>query len=83
MKPGTGRCCSDAQAACAFRYLASKDSPFFHTIKVTAAILRANVSRAMSRFHALGQQAQIEIAQGSGGDGWRAVAAPLKIFFRS
>jgi len=39
-----------AQAACGFRYSASKGSPFFHTCKVMAAILRANVSRASSGF---------------------------------
>ena len=37
-----------AQAACDFRYSASNASPFFHTCKVMAAILRAKVSRAIS-----------------------------------
>src|SRR5260370_2002832 len=37
----------DAQAACAFSFPASKFSPFFHRVNVMAAILRANVSRAM------------------------------------
>ena len=37
-----------AQAACDFRYSASNASPFFHTCKVMAAILRASVSRAIS-----------------------------------
>jgi hypothetical protein len=39
-----------AQAACDFRYSALKGSPFFHTCKVMAAILRARVSRAISGF---------------------------------
>jgi len=37
-----------AQAACDFIYSASNASPFFHTCKVIAAILRASVSRAIS-----------------------------------
>ena len=37
-----------AQAACGFTYSASNASPFFHTCKVMAAILRAKVSRAIS-----------------------------------
>src|SRR6266566_4954766 len=37
----------DAQAACAFSFSASKFSPFFHRVNVMAAILRANVRRAM------------------------------------
>jgi len=36
----------DAQAACDFSFLASKSSPFFHSVSVIAAILRASVSRA-------------------------------------
>ena len=39
-----------AQAACDFRYSASNASPFFHTCKVMAAILRARVSLASSGF---------------------------------
>ena len=39
-----------AQAACGFRYSASKGSPFFQTCKVMAAILRARVSLASSGF---------------------------------
>ena len=38
----------NTQAVCGFRYLASKRTPFFQTIKVMAAILRANVRRAIS-----------------------------------
>ena len=38
----------DTQAACGFRYWASKRTPFFQTCKVIAAILRASVRRAMS-----------------------------------
>jgi hypothetical protein len=37
----------DAQAACDFSFSASKFSPFFHRVKVMAAILRASVSRTM------------------------------------
>ena len=37
----------DAQAACDFSFSASKFSPFFHSVKVMAAILRASVRRAM------------------------------------
>jgi len=40
----------DAQAACCFRCSASKLTPFFQTIKVMAAILRARVSRAIVGF---------------------------------
>ena len=40
----------DAQAACGFRYSASKPTPFFQTIKVMAAILRARVRRAIVGF---------------------------------
>jgi hypothetical protein len=37
----------DAQAACEFNLLMSKSSPFFHSVSVMAAILRANVRRTM------------------------------------
>ena len=37
----------DAQAACDFSFSASKFSPFFHSVSVIAAILRASVRRAM------------------------------------
>ena len=37
----------DAQAACDFSFSASKFSPFFHSVKAMAAILRASVRRAM------------------------------------
>src|ERR1700674_4458368 len=40
----------DAQAACAFRCSASKRPPFFQSVKVMAAILRASVRRAISGF---------------------------------
>jgi len=39
-----------AQAACAFSCSGSKRSPFFQTIKLMAAILRARVSLAISGF---------------------------------
>ena len=38
----------DTQAACDFRYWASKRTPFFQRCKVIAAILRASVRRAIS-----------------------------------
>jgi hypothetical protein len=38
----------NTQAACGFRYWASKRTPFFQTCKVIAAILRASVRRAIS-----------------------------------
>jgi hypothetical protein len=38
----------DTQAACGFRYWASKHTPFFQMCKVMAAILRASVRRAIS-----------------------------------
>src|ERR1022692_4877082 len=41
---------TDAQAACCFRCSASKPTPFFQTIKVMAAILRARVRRAIVGF---------------------------------
>src|SRR2546428_11584543 len=44
----------DAQAACAFSFSASKFSPFFHRVNVMAAILRANVRRAMVGWMPLG-----------------------------
>ena len=37
----------DAQAACDFSFSASKFSPFFQSVSVMAAILRASVRRAM------------------------------------
>ena len=43
---GSGLWAQDAQAACGFRYWASKCTPFFQTVKVMAAILRARVRRA-------------------------------------
>jgi hypothetical protein len=38
----------DTQAVCGFRYLASKLTPLFHTIKTIVAIFLAKVSRAIS-----------------------------------
>jgi hypothetical protein len=38
---------NDAQAACRCNCLGSKLTPFFHKIKVMAAIFRARVRRAM------------------------------------
>jgi hypothetical protein len=37
----------DAQAACEFSLSMSKSSPFFHSVSVMAAILRASVRRTM------------------------------------
>ena len=37
----------DAQAACDFSFSMSKFSPFFHNVRVMAAILRASVRRTM------------------------------------
>ena len=37
----------DAQAACDFSFSTSKLAPFFHSVKVMAAILRASVRRTM------------------------------------
>ena len=37
----------DAQAACRCKFCGSKRTPFFHIVKVMAAILRARVRRAM------------------------------------
>ena len=39
---------SDTQAVCDFRYLASKLTPLFHTIKTIVAIFLAKVRRAIS-----------------------------------
>src|ERR1700687_5207003 len=47
----------DAQAACCFRCSASKRTPFFQTIKVIAAILRARVRRAIADFIPLASKA--------------------------
>ncbi len=47
----------DAQAACCFKCLASKLTPFFQTIKVIAAILRAKVRRAIEGFLPLASKA--------------------------
>ena len=48
---------TDAQAACCFRCSASKRTPFFQTIKVMAAILRARVRRAIGGFIPLATKA--------------------------
>ena len=37
----------DAQAACRCKFWGSKPTPFFHIVKVMAAILRARVRRAI------------------------------------
>ena len=54
--PGT-KFSTDAQAACGFRYSASKRTPFFQTINVMAAILRARVRRAIVGFMPLATKA--------------------------
>jgi hypothetical protein len=48
---------NDAQAACGFSCPASKRTPFFHTSKVIAAILRASVRRAIGGFIPLAMSA--------------------------
>ena len=40
----------DAQAACGFSCSASKCAPFFHRVRVIAAIFRAKVRRAIAGF---------------------------------
>ena len=47
----------DAQAACGFSRSASKRSSFFQSVKAMAAILRANVRRAISGFIPLSSKA--------------------------
>jgi len=48
--PGWSGWAGDIQAVCGFRCWASKRTPFFQTINVMAAILRAKVRRAISLF---------------------------------
>jgi hypothetical protein len=48
---------TDVQAACCFKCWASKQTPFFQTSKVIAAILRARVSRAIVGFIPLATKA--------------------------
>ena len=72
----------DTQAACVFRCSASKSTPFFQTIKVMAAILRATVRRAIEGFTPL----VIKVWQNSFKGPVQLlalVAAPLKMFLRS
>src|ERR1700687_4522121 len=73
---------TDAQAACCFRCSASKRTPFFQTIKVMAAILRANVRGAIVGFIPVDTKAAETYWNGPGTAAAR-IAAPLKIFFRS
>jgi len=54
---GTGLSTEDVQATCGFIFSASKLSPFFHSVRMTAAILRASVSRAMVGFMPLASRA--------------------------
>ena len=66
----------DTQAACDFRYWASKLTPFFQMCKVIAAILRASVRRAISgrmplvsnAVSAAGRVGIRAVDRGSGGD---------------
>ena len=53
--PGMERISRDTQAVCGFRYLASKWTPFFQTVKVIAAILRASVRRTIVGLMPFGQ----------------------------
>src|ERR1700688_3118010 len=73
---------TDAQAACCFKCSASKPTPFFQTIKVMAAILRARVRRAIVGFIPRATKPAWNSWNGPGTAAAR-VAAPLKIFFRS
>src|ERR1700687_1810918 len=73
---------TDAQAACCFKCSASKPTPFFQTIKVMAAILRARARRAIVGFIPLATKPAWNSWNGPGTAAAR-VAAPLKIFFRS
>ena len=57
---------SDAQAACRCNCLGSKLTPFFHMIKVMAAIFRARVRRAMLGRIPFSTRASIEIVQRPG-----------------
>ena len=50
LRDGTDSSAKDAQAACCFKWLASKRTSFFQTINVIAAIFRAKVRRAMVGF---------------------------------
>ena len=47
----------DAQAACCFKWLASKRTSFFHTINTIAAIFLAKVRRAIVGFLPLASKA--------------------------
>src|ERR1700720_2061166 len=68
----------DAQAACCFRCSASKLTPFFQTIKVMAAILRASVRRAIVGFIPRATKPAWNSWNGPGTAAARG-AAPLKI----
>ena len=58
MVPGrTGLFARDAQAACGFKWLASKRTSFFQIIRVIAAIFLAKVRRAIVGFLPLANKA--------------------------
>jgi hypothetical protein len=57
---------NDAQAACGFSWSASKRTPFFHTSKVMAAILRGQSETCHRWFHAFGNQRRVELLERSG-----------------
>ena len=52
-----GALSGDVQAACNFSFSASKSSPFFQSVRVMAAILRASVRRAMGGLMPLASEA--------------------------
>ena len=52
-----GALSGDAQAACNFSFSVSKSSPFFQSVRVMAAILRARVRRAIGGLTPLASEA--------------------------
>src|SRR5579871_6252032 len=72
----------DAQAVCHFSFSGSKFSPFFQTVKVMAAILRASVSRAMVGLMPLVSAAWYKSCNGPG-RALAVVATALNRPFRS
>src|SRR5215469_14361584 len=72
----------DAQAACNFSFSASKSSPFFQSVSVMAAILRASVSRAMVGLMPLAIEARYKSCNGPG-RALAVVATALNKPFRS
>jgi hypothetical protein len=72
----------DTQAACEFSLWMSKSSPFFHSVSVMAAILRASVRRAMVGLMPFGERALVKLLERSGlyaGPGGRAFKQAFQI----